>query len=502
MIPIELSSEVFISSYFGEERSYNGGPRGGHHGGTDIAAPTDTPIHVTNDGIVVMAERVLNRGNCVVVDHGAGIFSRHGHMNALRVLAGDVVAEGDVIGVVGSTDRRRGRICTGKWRPAALLSTACAGSMGHRVSKYPHLSTRPRPGSHQFRECGTLTPEHWPVGQPGPAGHLRYTGRAEVRATKGLVAPMTLAQRLALTASALPTLFRYCRRRRVRTRVGVGTRLPRLADVPRRRRSPRAESTRSSNSRTVSPARWSACWLTAVAAWRAYRHAPLVTWGRSWRCRWWGSRASSEPSPCCTNSHPKIVAMHLITAMLVLSVELACTSECTWKTRVTPAALRRCAPHHTTLDDWLWPPLAGWRLMWIGGYMAESGASAACSGWPLCNGSALPAADDQEITHMIHRYLAGLFTSSCRFSPRGDRVAAARGTVLGASLCYRACIAVHRAGGGGCPERVVHLPHGLAVARTVIASGVWFTLASAIILTFYQPANVRADASVPAGAAA
>lgn len=103
MIPIELGSEVFISSYFGEERSYNGGPRGGHHGGTDIAAPTDTPIHVTNDGIVVMAERVLNRGNCVVVDHGAGIFSCYGHMNALRVLAGDVVAEGDVIGVVGST---------------------------------------------------------------------------------------------------------------------------------------------------------------------------------------------------------------------------------------------------------------------------------------------------------------------------------------------------------------------------------------------------------------
>ena len=103
LIPIELGGDVFISSYFGEERSYNGGPRGGHHGGTDIAAPADTPIHATNDGTVVMAELVLNRGNCVVIDHGAGIFSCYGHMNALRVLAGDVVQRGDVVGVVGST---------------------------------------------------------------------------------------------------------------------------------------------------------------------------------------------------------------------------------------------------------------------------------------------------------------------------------------------------------------------------------------------------------------
>jgi hypothetical protein len=103
LIPLELGGEIFISGYFGEERSFNGGPRGGHHGGTDIAAPRGTEVRVTNHGTVALAERVRNRGNLVVVDHGAGIFSCYGHMDALRVLAGDVLNQGDIVGIVGST---------------------------------------------------------------------------------------------------------------------------------------------------------------------------------------------------------------------------------------------------------------------------------------------------------------------------------------------------------------------------------------------------------------
>src|SRR5205823_2765460 len=48
LLPLTLGGDVFISGYFGEERSFNGGPRGGHHGGTDIAAPLGTEVHVTN----------------------------------------------------------------------------------------------------------------------------------------------------------------------------------------------------------------------------------------------------------------------------------------------------------------------------------------------------------------------------------------------------------------------------------------------------------------------
>lgn len=103
IIPIELGGEVWISGYFGEERSFNGGPRQGHHGGTDIAAPEGTPVRATNAGAVVLAEEALVRGFLVVVDHGAGVLSCYGHMSEIRVAVGQTVSRGQVVGLVGST---------------------------------------------------------------------------------------------------------------------------------------------------------------------------------------------------------------------------------------------------------------------------------------------------------------------------------------------------------------------------------------------------------------
>jgi hypothetical protein len=98
-LPLPLA----VSGYFGEQRSFNGGPVQGHHGGTDLAADAGTPTYATNDGTVVLAERVLTRGNLVVIDHGGGIFSCYGHHQELRVKQGDVVAQGDNLGLVGTT---------------------------------------------------------------------------------------------------------------------------------------------------------------------------------------------------------------------------------------------------------------------------------------------------------------------------------------------------------------------------------------------------------------
>lgn len=104
IIPIPLGgANVRISGYFGEQRSFNGGPRSGHHGGTDIGAPFGTEIKTANHGRVVMSELTLIRGNLVVVDHGGGILSSYGHMQERLVEVGDFVSRGDVIGLVGST---------------------------------------------------------------------------------------------------------------------------------------------------------------------------------------------------------------------------------------------------------------------------------------------------------------------------------------------------------------------------------------------------------------
>ena len=92
-----------ISGYFGEQRSFNGGPVGGHHGGTDFAAAEGTPVQAVNHGTVVVARELVIRGNMVIVDHGTGIYSGYAHLSSIHVAEGQSVSKGDVIGGVGTT---------------------------------------------------------------------------------------------------------------------------------------------------------------------------------------------------------------------------------------------------------------------------------------------------------------------------------------------------------------------------------------------------------------
>jgi hypothetical protein len=95
--------ELRVTGHFGEQRSFNGGPVQGHHGGTDFGADFGTPIYASNAGVVVMSGLYLVRGNLVVVDHGLGVFTLYGHMSERAVEVGDVVAKGQVLGYIGST---------------------------------------------------------------------------------------------------------------------------------------------------------------------------------------------------------------------------------------------------------------------------------------------------------------------------------------------------------------------------------------------------------------
>lgn len=91
------------TSAFGLPRRYAPGGPVSFHLGTDIAAPTGTPIRATNDGVVRVAGMYPIKGGLVVLDHGFGVTSLYFHQSALAVAEGDVVERGDVIGYVGST---------------------------------------------------------------------------------------------------------------------------------------------------------------------------------------------------------------------------------------------------------------------------------------------------------------------------------------------------------------------------------------------------------------
>lgn len=105
--PWIIPMQGVITGNFGDQRSINGGPVGGHHGGTDIATPIGqepgAPIVAANHGRVVLSDRLIVRGNMVVIDHGGGVFTGYAHMAERYVAEGDSVSQGDLIGIEGAT---------------------------------------------------------------------------------------------------------------------------------------------------------------------------------------------------------------------------------------------------------------------------------------------------------------------------------------------------------------------------------------------------------------
>lgn len=96
-----------ITSEYGLRRFFNKIP-GNPHLGLDIAAPMDTPIKSSAEGIVVMAEDLFYTGKTVIIEHGLGVFTLYGHMNKIKVQKGRHVSSGSVIGLVGQTGRATG----------------------------------------------------------------------------------------------------------------------------------------------------------------------------------------------------------------------------------------------------------------------------------------------------------------------------------------------------------------------------------------------------------
>jgi len=91
------------SSSYGRRRWVNG-KWWGQHNGADVKAPSGQPVLAANSGRVVLSEYLPNlRGNCIVVDHGANLFSIYMHLSKRLVSAGQRVAKGQHLGNVGAT---------------------------------------------------------------------------------------------------------------------------------------------------------------------------------------------------------------------------------------------------------------------------------------------------------------------------------------------------------------------------------------------------------------
>ncbi|MDL2324585.1 M23 family metallopeptidase [Ruminococcaceae bacterium OttesenSCG-928-A16] len=96
-------AEGNLSTEYGLRRYTNGATTPTRHVGIDIAAAENAPVKAPANGRVVLAEYLLNTGNTLVIEHGAGLKSYFFHMNELSVTTGSMVAKGDEVGLVGST---------------------------------------------------------------------------------------------------------------------------------------------------------------------------------------------------------------------------------------------------------------------------------------------------------------------------------------------------------------------------------------------------------------
>lgn len=92
-----------VTSQYGTRRSYNGGPPGSPHEGTDFGVDPGTPVIAANTGVVVVAAPWKVRGNAVIIDHGLGLFSGYYHLSDLAVQPGQAVRQAQILGRSGAT---------------------------------------------------------------------------------------------------------------------------------------------------------------------------------------------------------------------------------------------------------------------------------------------------------------------------------------------------------------------------------------------------------------
>ena len=99
----------FIYPIVGARLTSGFGPRWGTmHYGIDLACASGTPIKASDGGTVVFSGWGNGYGNMIKIDHGNGFYTLYGHNSKNIVSVGQKVAQGEVIGYVGSTGNSTG----------------------------------------------------------------------------------------------------------------------------------------------------------------------------------------------------------------------------------------------------------------------------------------------------------------------------------------------------------------------------------------------------------
>ncbi len=100
---------VYITQKFGKTVDSIRLYASGTHNGIDFAAPIDTPVKATADGVVIgtgdtdLTCRWASYGRWVMIQHKNGLSTLYGHLDLIKVTKGQQVKVGQLIGYSGNT---------------------------------------------------------------------------------------------------------------------------------------------------------------------------------------------------------------------------------------------------------------------------------------------------------------------------------------------------------------------------------------------------------------
>ena len=96
-----------ITAVYGSKRLFND-MKHSWHSGIDFRARPGTKIPSSNRGKVILARHHFFTGKTVIVDHGMGIQTMYCHLSKFKVSEGDIVPQGEIVGLSGNTGRSSG----------------------------------------------------------------------------------------------------------------------------------------------------------------------------------------------------------------------------------------------------------------------------------------------------------------------------------------------------------------------------------------------------------
>jgi murein DD-endopeptidase MepM/ murein hydrolase activator NlpD len=100
-------SQGFGPSTFWFEPPYGGYPH--FHTGIDLVEPFGSPVYAADDGIVALVgSSSSGYGNYVVIAHSGGLDTLYGHLSTALVKPGQLVTQGQTIGLEGSSGNSTG----------------------------------------------------------------------------------------------------------------------------------------------------------------------------------------------------------------------------------------------------------------------------------------------------------------------------------------------------------------------------------------------------------